>query len=83
MPIFCQKNVHFLKNTVLLCRFFQIFHEKPATAMPIFGQKKSQFCQNNIILAINVNRMPFFSLQFLLKKSLLLCPYFVNKTPNI
>ena len=37
--IFCQKTVHFLKNTMLSCQVFQNFHEKPPAAMPIFGQK--------------------------------------------
>ena len=37
MTIFCQKNVHSVKNTVLLCHFFQIFHEKPPAVMPTFG----------------------------------------------
>ena len=40
MPIFCQKNMHSLKNTMLLSRFFSIFHEKPPGAMPIFGPEE-------------------------------------------
>ena len=61
MPIFCRKNVHFFKNTVLLCQFFQNFHRKPLAVMPIFDQKH-QFYQNYTILwAKKVNRMPFFS----------------------
>ena len=32
------KNVNFLKNTVILCLFIQIFHSKPSAGMPIFGQ---------------------------------------------
>ena len=36
---FVKKNDYALKNTVLLCHFFQIFHEKPPAVMPIFGQK--------------------------------------------
>ena len=39
MPIFCHKNVHSLKNTVLSCNFFHIFLEKPHAVMHVFGQK--------------------------------------------
>ena len=39
MARFCQKNLHSLKNTMLSCNFFQIFHEKPPSVMPIFGKK--------------------------------------------
>jgi len=38
MPIFCRKNVHSFRNTVLLCQFFQNFHQKPLAVMPIFDQ---------------------------------------------
>ena len=41
MPIFCQKNVHSLKNSGALMSFFQIFYQKPPALMPIFGQKTS------------------------------------------
>ena len=34
MPIFCQKNVYCVKNTVLISFFFQIFHEKPLLSCP-------------------------------------------------
>ena len=60
MPIFCQKNVHPLKNTVLSCHFFQIFHEKSHAVMPIFGQ-------------INVNSVKN-TLYYLSKKSIW-CPF--------
>ena len=41
MPRFCQKHVHSLKNTMLSCNFFLIFHEKHPSVMPIFGKKTS------------------------------------------
>ena len=64
VPIFCQKNVNSLKNTVFICPFFRYNNEKPAAVMPIFCQKtsnlskihyimgqKSQWEKINIILA--------------------------------
>ena len=41
IPIFNQKIVHSLKNTVLSCHFFNIFFKKPTAVMPIFGKKTS------------------------------------------
>ena len=77
MPIFYRKNVHSFRNTVLLCQFFQNFHQKPLAVMPIFDQKR-QFYQNYTILwAKKVNIMPIFS-RFLIEKSSLSCPYFVK-----
>ena len=38
MPIFCQKIVQSLKNTVLSCYLLQIFIKNPRV-MPIFSQK--------------------------------------------
>ena len=40
--IFCQKNVHSLKNTVLLCHFFKIFMKKTLLSRP-YLIKKRQF----------------------------------------
>ena len=40
--IFCQKNVHSLKNTVLLCHFFKIFMKNPLLSRP-YLVKKRQF----------------------------------------
>ena len=34
MSIICQKNVHSLKNLVLSCHFFQLFHENPLLSFP-------------------------------------------------
>ena len=77
MPIFCRKNVHSFRNAVLLCQFFQNFHQKPLAVMPIFDQKH-QFYQNyTIIWAKKVNMMPSF-FRFLTEKSSLSCPYFVK-----
>ena len=39
MPIFCQKNAHSSKNTVLTSHFFLMFHEKPPADVPIFNLK--------------------------------------------
>ena len=41
MPIFCQKNVHYLKNTMLSCHLFQFFHEKPLLSYPYLVKKTS------------------------------------------
>ena len=57
MPIFCQKNVHSLKNTVLSC---QIFHEIPPAAMPIFGKKTSILSKLHHIIGKKVKGCPFF-----------------------
>ena len=78
MPIFSQKNVHSLKNTVLLCRFFQIFHENPAAAMPIFGPKKVNSFKT--IWAKKVNRMPFFPISH--EKITALMPIFCQQNAN-
>ena len=60
MPIFGQKNVHSLKNTVLSCHFFQISIRNPCCHAHIWSEK-CKFCHNYIILyAKKVNRMPFF-----------------------
>ena len=60
MPIFCRKNVHSLRNTVLLCQLKKIM-KNPLLSCP-YLIKKRQFCQNNTILwAKEVSRMPFFS----------------------
>ena len=47
--IFCQKNVHALKNTVLLCHFFKIFMKNPLLSRP-YLVKKRQFSQKYIII---------------------------------
>ena len=60
MSIFCQKNVHSPKNTVLLFHFFQIFLQR-TNGDAHFWSNKDQFCQNFTILrAKKLNRMPFF-----------------------
>ena len=59
MPIFCRKNVHSLRNTVLLCQIKKIM-KNPLLSCP-YLIKKRQFCQNNTILwAKEVRRMPLF-----------------------
>ena len=45
MLIFCQKNVHYLKNTMLSCHLFQFFMKNPCCHTHIWS-KKHQFCQN-------------------------------------
>ena len=79
MPIFCRKNVHSFRNAVLLCQFFQNFHQKPLAVMPIFDQKH-QFYQNyTIIWAKKVNMMPFFPISH--GKIIALMPIFCKKRP--
>ena len=60
MSIFCQKNVHSLKNKVLSCHFFIFFHTNPILLCP-YLVKKRIFCQNyTIFWAIKVNTWVFF-----------------------
>ena len=40
-PIFCQKNVSSLKNTLLPCYFFQIIHENPILSCPNLVKRTS------------------------------------------
>ena len=40
--MFCQKNVHSVKNT-LPCHFFLVFYEKSPAFKPIFGKKNVGF----------------------------------------
>ena len=47
VPIFCQKNVNFLKNTVFSCPFYQYSNEKPPAVMPIFSQLDSGVTQTS------------------------------------
>ena len=64
--IFCQKNVHSLKNTVLLCHFFKIFMKNPLLSRP-YLVKKRQFSQKYIIIWPNKSiGCPFF--RFFTKK---------------
>ena len=96
MPLFCRKNVHSPKNTVLSFHFFQIFHEKLPAVMLIFYQK-SKFCQTKRYYGPKKSiRCPFFCLSQInnrshahilqkknvdsLKNTLLSCLYFVKKT---
>ena len=79
MPIVCQKNVHYLKNTMLSCHLFLFFMKNPCFHAHIWS-KKHKFCQNYTILWDKiVNRKPF--LLIFHQKSLLSCPLFVRKMP--
>ena len=79
MLIFCQKNVHSLKNTMLSCHFFFIYMIYPCCHARIWSAN-CQFCQNYIKLwTKKVNRMPFFLISH--KKSVLSFPFFVKKRP--
>ena len=49
MPIFCQKNVHSLKNSMFSCHLFNFFMKNPCCHALIWS-KKRKFCQNYIIL---------------------------------
>ena len=44
MHIFCQKNVHPLKNTVVSCHFFLIFYVKPPCFHAHIWSEKRPFC---------------------------------------
>ena len=60
MPIFCQKNVHSHKNTLLSYHFFSIFHEKPPIVMPQFGQKTAILTKLLYIMGEKSQQDPFF-----------------------
>ena len=79
MPIFCRKNVHSLRNTVLLCQLKKN-HEKPPSVMPIFDHKTSILSKQHYIMSQRSQQDAHF-LRFLTKKLSLLCPYFVKKRP--
>ena len=82
--IFCShvhillKNVHFLKNTVLPCHLFQIFHGKSLPVKPIFGQKTSFLSTLHYIMGQKSQYATSFFPNFC-KKKLLSCPYFDKK----
>ena len=78
MSIFYEKNVHSLKNTVLSCHYFQIFHEKPNSVSPIFVQKNV----NSVITTLQYGTKksigcPFFSIFH--EKIIALMPIFCQK----
>ena len=79
MPIFYLKNVHSLRNTVLLCQLKKN-HEKPPAVMPIFDQKTSILSKQQYIMSQRSQQDALF-FRFLTKKLSLLCPYFVKKRP--
>ena len=79
MPIFCRKNIHSLRNTVLLCQLKKN-HEKPPAVMPIFDQKTSILSKQHYIMSQRSQQDALF-FRFLTKKLSLLCPYFVKKRP--
>ena len=82
MPIFCRKNVHSLRNTMLLCQLKNKNHEKPSAFMPIFDQKTSILSKQHYILSQRSQQDALF-FQFLTKKSQLLCPYFVKNVHSL
>ena len=79
MPIFCRKNVHSLRNTVLLCQLKKN-HEKYTAVMPIFDQKTSFHSKQHYIMSQRSQQDALF-FRFLTNKSSLLCPYFMKKRP--
>ena len=97
MPIFCQKNVHSLKNTVLPCHFFQIFMKNPFLSCPFLVKKMSILSKLHYILGPKsqqgISFFKVFTIKLLLscsyfvksvhslKNTLLSCPYFVKKGP--
>ena len=59
-PHFVKKNVNFLKNTVLSCHIYQIFHEKPSVSCPYLA-KERQFSKNSTIFLTKKDiMMPLF-----------------------
>ena len=75
-----QKYVHYLKNMVLSCHFFQFFMKILMFSCPDLFQKRV-FCQNyNILGAKNVNRILFFS-DFLRKNHCFHAHIFSTKRP--
>ena len=62
MPIFCQTNVHSLKNTVLSSHFFSFFIKNPLFPCPYLDQKNVNSVKTILHgpWAKKVNRMLFF-----------------------
>ena len=78
MSIFCEKNVHSLKNTVLSCHSFQIFHEKPNSVMPIFVKKNVNSVINTLQYGTKSQQDSLFS--DFHEKIIALMPIFCQKT---
>ena len=94
MLIFGQKSVHFLKNTMLSCHFFQIFMKNPCCHAHIWSEK-CKLCQNYLYYMPKQSiGCPFFQLftknhcchshiltkkRTFSEKKLLSCPYLVRK----
>ena len=96
MPILCQKNIHTHKNKLLSYNFYQFFYKKLPAFIPIFGQKNAnsvkithydQESEKDVLffgfftkkICSNAHIFSKKKRQFS-KKTLLSCPYFVEKT---
>ena len=77
MPIFCRKNVHPLKNTMLHVICIKFFMKKPLLFMPMFGQECVNSVKTTLYYWLKSQYGTFFS-RFYTKKSLLSCPYLVT-----
>ena len=61
IPIFCQQNVHALKNTLLSCHIFKIFYETPLHVMPIFGQQNVNSVKTTLYYRLKSQQAALFS----------------------
>ena len=80
MPIFCRKKVHPLKNTMLICHFLQICHEKTPPFMPVLGYKNFNSVKTTL-RAKKVHRISFF--RIFREKLMLSHAYFVNNVHSL
>ena len=76
---FCRKNVHSLRNIVLLCHLKK--HEKPPAVMPIFDQQTSILSKLRYYLDEKKSiGCPFFQLS---RKNYCLMPIYIFKKKNV
>ena len=79
MLIFCRKNVHFLKNTVLSCHFFNFYMKNPLLSCLYLIKKPSILSKLLILWIKEVNRMLFFFLPIFYGKITSLMPIFCQE----
>ena len=78
MPKFCQKNVNFLKKTMLSRHFFQIGHKISPALMPVFDKKMSILLKLHQFMGQKRQLNPLFFRFFTSEERLLSCSSFVK-----
>ena len=79
MPIFCRKNVHSFRNNVLLCQFFQNFHQKPLLSCPYLIKNVNSIKTTLYYEPKKSIGCPFFPISH--GKIIALMPIFCKKRP--